>query len=296
MSMTPFSSLKSLVLLAALFAAVGAVEAAPNGTMRLATDSVGHYTAEVMLNEAGPFRFVVDTGSQFSVLSHKAASSLGLHAGSTVKVTGASGAQISGVVIVRDYRSDIFDLHGESMALMPDDSSLDTDGVLGMNPFVGNRIEFDFEKGLFSVSASGASSDGYVVQSGAVRLLSFLVVDVVVDGVHASALIDTGGKQTIANPQLRDALGFDARDPRLVQEPSIHGVTTHTTPASKTTLDRLSIGGLSFAKPSVTFSDLPVFRALGLDRGPALIIGVDQLSVLGGVAIDYPRAELQLRP
>jgi predicted aspartyl protease len=295
-TMSHVSKLQRVVLLAALLACMGTAEASPSGTTRLATDSVGHFTADVMLNDTGPFRFVVDTGAQYSVLSHKAAIALNLRPVGTVSVTGASGAQVASVVTVRDYRSDLFSLHGEEMALMPDDSSLDSDGILGMNTFASSRIEFDFEKGVFTVGASGASPDGFIVQPGSVRMSSFLVVDVVVDGVHASALIDTGSGQTIANPQLRAALGLGADDPRLLDEPSIHGVTIHTTPARKATLNRLSIGDVSFSRPLVTFADLPVFHGLGLDHGPAMIIGVDQLSVLGGVAIDYPRAELQLRP
>ena len=166
-----------------------------------------------------------------------------------------------------------------------------------MNAFVGGRIEFDFGKRVLTTGPSSPAPVGFVVQPGVVRLGSFMVVDVVLDGVHARAMIDTGGRQTVCNPQLQAALGLKPGDARLLADDSIKGVTTQQTPAWKTTLDNLSIGEVTFAEPAVTFADLPVFRVLGLADGPAGIdrIGIDQFSTMQAMAIDYPRAELQLR-
>ena len=285
------------VLPAFAMIAAAACDGAPllNGSTPLTTDNVGHYTAAVTLNGQGPFQFIVDTGSQSSDLSSNVAAQLRLQSGRKARMTGASGDELSATVVVCDYRSDLFDRHDEPMLLIPNSSLSNADGVLGMDAFSSSRIEFDFVARQLTVGPSASGSANFVVQPGAVRLGNFMIVDVVIDGVHANAMIDTGGKQTVGNPQLQAALGFKSDDARLLPDHSIKGVTMQQTPAWKTTLETLSIGEMTFAEPTVTFAELPVFHTLGLDDGPAMIIGIDQLSSLQGMAIDYPRAELQLR-
>ena len=39
-----------------------------------------------------------------------------------------------------------------------------------------------------------------------------------------------------------------------------------------------------------------MFGPLGLDEGPALLLGIDTLRRFGAVAVDYPRSEVQFRP
>jgi len=39
-----------------------------------------------------------------------------------------------------------------------------------------------------------------------------------------------------------------------------------------------------------------VFQALGMADKPGLILGIDALRKFDALAIDYPRAEVQLRP
>jgi hypothetical protein len=73
-------------------------------------------------------------------------------------------------------------------------------------------------------------------------------------------------------------------------------VTDQQTATTKATLGAIRMGATTFQKPAVTFADFPVFQVLGLDAGPALIIGIDLLSHLQAIAIDYPRSELQIRP
>jgi len=264
-------------------------------SMPLTIDDGGRYTAAVKLNGQGPFQFIVDTGSQTSVLPARVASQLKLQSGPVVPMIGASGSEPSATVTVDDYRSDLFDRHDEPMVIIPNDSFSKADGVLGMNAFVSGRVEFDFVKRLLTAGPSMPAPAGFMVQRGSVRQGNFMVVDVVIDGVRASAMIDTGGKQTVCNPKLQAALGLKPGDSDLLPIDPIKGVTGQQTMAWETTLDTLLVDGVTFSEPTVAFADLPVFRVLGLDDGPAMIIGIDQLSSLQALAIDYPRAELQLR-
>ena len=46
-------------------------------------------------------------------------------------------------------------------------------------------------------------------------------------------------------------------------------------------LDRMTLGGVTFHKPDIVFAEFSIFHVLGLDKGPALIIGIDQFLDMG---------------
>ncbi len=294
------ASMPCTIRLAVLLCAVvlaGTCTGAPaaSGTANLGTDDGGRYTTQVMLNGQGPFDFIVDTGAQASLLVAKTATRLKLQAQGIAKVIGANGGASSGIVVLNDFRSDVFDRHRELMVLIPNSTVTNADGVIGMNAFTSGRIEFGFARRTLQAGPSGPTPAGFLAQHGGVRQRSFLVVDAVIDGVHAQAVIDTGARRTVGNPQLLAALGFKPGDAQLLATESIGGATPQKTPASKAVLGSIAIGAAVLAKPTLTFADLPVFHSLGLDDGPALIVGVDAFSRLQAMAIDYPREELQLR-
>lgn len=286
-----------LVLLLMASVIASACNSAPvlHGSTALGIDDGGRYTTAVTLNRTGPFVFIVDTGAQASVMLGRTASRLKLRPAGNVRVVGASGNESTEIVSVDEYRSGVFVRTNEQMALIPNIPVSNADGVLGMNVFTSGRIEFGFAKRTLTVGPSAPAPAGFVVQHGEVRQGTFLVVDVMVDGVHAKAMIDTGGRRTVGNPQLQAALGFKPGDARLLVDEPVHGATTQQTAAWKTALGSITIGNAAFTTPTVTFADLSVFHALDLDEGPALIIGIDQFSRLQTMAIDYPREELQLR-
>jgi hypothetical protein len=186
----------------------------------------------------------------------------------------------------------VFVRHNETMTLLP---GLSADGIIGMNAFASQRIEFDLAANQLRAGVSGPTPEGFLAAQGTLRH-GIMIVDVVVDGVSAKAVIDTGAPYNIGNPQLQAALGLKPGDPRVVASETLVDSFGQQRPAAKSTLGKLAIGAVAFAQPVIRFADMPVFRALDLDDGPALILGVDQLSHLEAIGIDYPRAELQLRP
>jgi predicted aspartyl protease len=265
-------------------------------TTALDTDSSGRFTAKVMLDGHGPLDFVVDTGAQSSGLTPQTAEHLKLRQGPDVQLTGTNGSQPSRMVTVRAYRSELFQRQSESMLLIPNATLTSADGFLGMNAFTSGRIAFDFAQRQLTFGPSGPMPEGYSEMAGDVRMDNFLIVDVIVDGVRAKALIDTGDTYPVGNPQLQRALGLATGDRRLVPLEAMYGVTNQHTPTTMTRLHQITLGPVTFARPAIMFSDLPIFHTLDLDTGPSLIIGIDLLSRLQSIAIDYPRAELQLRP
>ncbi len=264
----------------------------PDGIIPLRTDDTGRYQAAVMLNGTGPFWFMVDTAATAPALSGKAAARLKLQSSSSVQLIGGNGNASTGQVVIRDYCSDLFGRHDEPMTL---GAGLSADGVLGMNAFTSGRIEVGLAEPALAVGPSGQVPAGFIVQSGTLRAGSIMIVDVVIDGVPAKAVIDTGAPYNIGNMQLQSALGLKSGDARLLTDNPITDAMARQASVSKATLGNLVIGGITFSRPTLRFAEMPVLHQLGLD-GPALIIGVEQFAHMQAIAIDYPRAQLQLQP
>ena len=54
------------------------------------------------------------------------------------------------------------------------------------------------------------------------------------------------------------------------------------------------IGDMTLSNMEVIFADFHVFRLWGLDKEPALLIGMDMLGVLERLVIDYRRNEVSM--
>lgn len=254
----------------------------------------GHYTTPVTINGQGPFGFIVDTGASAPVINPRLRESLGLWSVPGVEVKGAGGSQTTTLSIMRGYKSGVFSRTLDMIAVVPS-GKIVPNGVIGMNAFTGKRLAFDFQRNLLTASPSAPTPPGFAAVPIEVRQGSFIIMPVTIDGVPALAMLDTGARRTGGNPALEKALGLAAGDPRLHPAEAVHGATDTEIPAMTAQAHALKIGSVTFRDPQITFADLPVFHSLELDDGPAIILGIDLLHTLRGMAIDYPRAELQLR-
>jgi predicted aspartyl protease len=266
-----------------------------NATARapLVLEPDGHYTTPVMIDGAGPFPFIVDTGAQRSVISRDLADRLSLKMMSGAKVIATSGTGAGGISFLKTYSSALFSRTLEMMVVLPP-GGIVKDGVMGMELFRSRRLEMDFGDGTVSSAASQPTPQGFAAVPVSIVQGTFLVAEVIVDGVHAKAMIDTGARRTVGNVLLRKALGL--ADAALAEADPVGGATVHDTQAVKAPLGVLILGEHRFEHPVVTFSDISVLRALNLNDQPALVVGLDVLRTLKAVAIDYPRSELQVKP
>ena len=64
-------------------------------------------------------------------------------------------------------------------------------------------------------------------------------------------------------------------------------VTGNTTKLDYIVVDRLSIASLRVTNLPIAFADAHMFRVLGLQRTPALLLGMDVLRAFGRVSIDF---------
>lgn len=270
----------------------GTAAATVVGQMPLSVDAVGRAQVDVLLDGKGPLHFTVDSAASGVVLSQAAADRLHLREGTGKAIVGGIGRGPSRSVHVGTLRTAMFDIEDLSLALLPGVSG---DGILGMAPFLRGRIEFDFSSRMLRAGPSGPTPDGFVAATGSLRQ-GLLIVPVRIDGVAATALVDTGTPLLIGNPQLQAALGLPAGDARLHPGGIFTDAFGQPRVVEQANFDHLRVGDITFSQPTLRFAEMPVLRALGLDDGPALILGIGQFAHMSAIAIDFPRSELQLRP
>jgi len=250
-----------------------------------------------------PLRLIVDTAASVSALDSKLAEQLNMVDSNARadSVQGASGAAHN----VQFGKRTEFLLAGRRYELQPiltqmshfsrggaDPGSYH--GILGNDLLQQYDIRFDVPAGvleLVEAAPNGLQFAGRQCQSNGFSadrphyLKGFGKIDVGAssDGRHSSieALIDTGAAQTLFNWAAIQTLGYKRGDDRLrerAQGTSGFGhqrIETHLA-----VLDELSYGTWNTPELEVRVTDLPVLKAIGMDQGPAVILGIDVLQQL----------------
>jgi hypothetical protein len=121
-----------------------------------------------------------------------------------------------------------------------------------------------------------------------------LVAEGHVAHVRVKAIIDTGGPQTIGNAALLETLtSRDGAIGRMIPVPVIDATDT-AHPGLRYRVSGVRLGAANIDNLIITFGDFGVFKVWGLDREPALLIGMDVLGTLADFTVDYRRREVQL--
>ena len=282
-----------------LVAAPAEVDTGPLYAASTTLDRIGRIVAPVMIDGQGPFRFIVDTGANRSVLTTRLATRLGLPASvdRSLTLNGVTGSTMVFTVNVTTLRTG--DLVQESLTLPLLESVMGgADGILGVHGFAGQRITVNFDKDSITIARSRnqAAPNGYYTVPARLRFGRLMVVDGRVGGIPVKAVIDTGAQRTLGNMALRDALLRKRRFRGEIQATSVIGVSEHEQFADYMATPTIRLGGISITDVAAVYGDIEVFRLWDLDEHPALLIGMDVLGTLSTLVIDYRRKELQILP
>lgn len=257
-------------------------------------DARGRPVVDVLINGRGPFAFVVDTAAQGTVITGEMVRALTLTPnGNQGFVHGASGAR--GVDLYTLSSIDVGPLHKQNVQAMSMGDAM-PHGILGAPFFSGARIAFDMLHNRLFVNEDAARAP----LTGSVAAIEFrggifALIPIRVGAVHATGVIDTGGRRAAGNNALRSSLGFSEGDARLHSIEPISGLSGHTTPTLAGDAGPLTIADQSLGNFELAFADLPVFAALGLNDGPCLLVAADVLHRMRGFSIDYSSAQFQVR-
>jgi hypothetical protein len=175
---------------------------------------------------------------------------------------------------------------------------LGSDGIIGIDALVQQRLMMDFEKKTISVEDSSKpykALPGEIVVTARRKRGQLILTEVKAAGLQLDAVIDTGSEVTIGNIALRNRIAKRARD-KLMTVTAI-GVTGVPIQLEMAVLSELKVGSVRLTNVPVAFADLPPFDIFGLSKEPALLLGTDLLDTFRRVSLDFGarKVRFQLR-
>ncbi len=265
---------------------------------RTRTDRIGRLLVPVTINGQGPFRFVLDTGANRSVLTPQLAAHLGLTVSTAnrLTMTGVTGSASVPTVDVEQIKVGEVELQDVQLPVAAGLSE-DVSGTLGVDALPDTRVSLDFASGRIQIRKAHRESlrDGFSRIRGQCRFKHLLIVRASVGRIPVRAVVDTGSQFTLGNLALRAKLGFPEKlDP--VRTTDVIGETLERQKGERRPVPAVRVGTLQSPTPSFIFGDFHVFKLWGLEQEPAIVMGMDMLSSLDTLIIDYQRCELRVRP
>lgn len=255
----------------------------------LGRDRGDRMTVPVSVSGKGPYRFLVDTGSERTVISRQLADSLGLDGGRRAILHSVIGATGIGTVNIPDLQ-----VSGKKLSVIDapalDASHIGADGMLGTDSLRSQRVLFDFKAQTMSISPSSMpleTMDGEtIVVRAKARNGRLIFTQARIDGKKVTVIVDTGSQVTIGNLALQKSLA--KRDVWIGSQPiEIETVTGEKFEARLARLNQLELGGIKLADMVVAFSDAHIFKQLNLENRPALLLGMNAMRAFDQVSIDF---------
>jgi predicted aspartyl protease len=273
------------------------VTGAESGPTR--TDRRGRIVAPVYVNGEGPFRFIVDTGANRSVISHRLAQRLGLVPEGEGTVHTIHGETIAPMVGVDSLRYGDLSLPGDEMPLLGGAVLAGEHGLLGVDGLRDRRLRMDFENNCIEIIPSRHAGPlrGWARLDGDIRFGHLLMVRGRIRGLDVNVLVDTGSDTTLANRALSEALRARMRTPIRGPEDFTRAYTAGEAVVLDTAMliPQLRLSDLEIGNVVAYVGDFHVFRIWDLQDAPTLLIGMDVISHARGIAIDYGRNAVYFR-
>lgn len=252
-------------------------------------------TVAVRINGTGPYRFVVDSGADTSVVGERIAARLGLPAGSRTILNAITDSQYVDQVLVDELELGPTTVHNLEVPVLRE-SDLGAEGMLGLDSLTEQRLMLDFEKRLITVDDGRTplpQYDGEIVVTARLRKGQLILTQVRANRQKVDAVVDTGSEITIGNHALRDKLL--RKNPKLFTEVEVTGVTGTTTKLQIARVAELKLGSVTLQNVPVAFADVPPFEAFGLEKTPSLLLGTDLMSVFRKVSLDFHERKVRFQ-
>jgi predicted aspartyl protease len=253
-------------------------------------------TVGVTVNGQGPFRFLVDSGADRTVIGAALAAKLALPAEDTVILHSMAGKSEVGTVRITELGLGSSKLHDIIAPALPE-QFLGAQGVLGIDALAEQRIEFDYDKKTITVQDTRKPLQGSadeIIVTARLRKGQLILTEVTADRVKLFAIIDSGSDVTVANTALRDRIFRRWRNVKTTPV-SLVSVTGATFTADMATIPEMHVGGLILRDVSVAFADPPPFALFGLAKQPAILLGTDVLQVFRRVSLDFRGRKVRFR-
>jgi predicted aspartyl protease len=264
-------------------------EDVPDSVLAASVDLSDRMSVPVTVNGRGPFPFVIDTGSNRSVVSDALAAQLGLPAAGSLQIKAATGVARADSVRVASLVVGHRRLTNVQAPVLQADN-LGALGMLGIDAVSDQRLVMDFRKKQMTLTTSVPQEldAGTLVVQAKSRYGQLLLVDSEVEGIPLYVIIDTGSEVTVGNNAMRE---FLAR--KRAQRVDVIDVAGGTARVDLGLLPELRIGKVMVRNEQVAYADLYVFEHLGLHGKPSMLLGMSTLRKCAKVSIDFPAREVR---
>jgi len=246
-------------------------------------------TVPVTIDGVGPYDFMIDTGSQATVITHKINDQLGLESlGMTTLVGMASRRSVE--VVGLDSLEVGQRTFNNLVAPVLERKNIGADGIIGLDSLQDLRVLFDFRNNTIAVGdveSDFNSKDFEIVVRARQKLGQLLITNAVIEGVRTTVIIDTGGQASLGNLALRDRLR--TKHSQEVRTKDVNGVSMI---GQLSYVRSLTIQNISLRDVPITYADAPAFEALGLQDKPVLSLGMQHLKMFDRVAIDFSKQRI----
>lgn len=265
------------------------------------TDDESRMTVPVTIGIDGPYRFIVDTGAERTVISRELAGLLKLVPGRTVRITAMAGSidvatfLVPQIVVGSVAGARVTGMRIEAPALFQ--RHLGAAGLVGIDTLQGKAVTIDFARQAMTVATSSRRvraehfGAGDIVVRARNLLGQLVVTDATYHGRRIRVVIDTGSVVSMGNLALKRLV---ANSSGPMQPVRLLSVTGGVLQADYTQVSEVRIGETGFANLPVAFSDAAPFARLGLTKRPALLLGMDAMRLFGRVRIDFANREVRL--
>lgn len=262
-----------------------------------AKEVVNRLTVDTLVNGRGPYRFIVDSGADTSVVGLGIARDLDLPVSTPIVLNNMTARNIVDRVKIDRLSFGPSSVGGLDLPAL-NEGDLGSQGMLGIDALVQQRLMLDFDKKLIRVEdahSKPAIIPGAIVITARRQKGQLILAHVFAGGVPLDAVIDTGSEVTVGNTALRDRLIRKGHGDFVTAE--VIGVTGVVQKVQMARIPELRLGPVLLRDVPIAFADLPPFAVFGLSNEPALLLGTDLLGNFKTVSLDFlsRKVRFQLR-
>lgn len=243
-------------------------------------------TVPVTIGDQGPFRFMLDTGAQATVVSRALADRLALNERKTAILVGMASRREVETAAIYDVGLGSRSFYIRSAPVVDGANIGGADGILGLDSLQDQRVLLDFANRQILVADADelGGNRGYeIIVKARERLGQLIITEARLDGIKVAVVVDSGAQNSIGNPVLFNRF----RRSRHMGESEVTDINGVVMTGLVKVADELNVGRAKLQNIPIMFADSPTFEALNLDHEPAIILGISELKLFRRVAIDF---------
>jgi hypothetical protein len=267
---------------------------APKGDSVTAAAAGTRLTIPVTINGNGPYPFVLDTGSDRTVISAELAALLKLPPGPNVTLHDVINTESNATVVIEKLAFDHKELAGLHAPVLPM-AGLGALGMLGLDGLHNEHVVMDFHDATVTTGPSRQADDGpdssAVIVQGRRRFGQLILVDAQSHGEAIFVILDSGAEGTVGNSALRALVAGEATRTGRMLHTQIVSATGKRADVEPDSISEIQLGSIVIRHVPIDFADLRIFDYLRIGNRPAMMLGMDVLRYFKRVSVDFRLGE-----